>query len=214
MLALNEDGEDYLYGDSTDDSEARSEAAEEDDLGGDGGIEEANVGSSPHCIALVSLENSEQEEARQLNRRLSRMERNALEAMRGYVRQTGDIHFGSAFSSADHWDDANNQKWILMGHFDEEKRKHPEWVRPKLSIVVVKYGLKQLCDFYEPMHHSGDYSDVDTDLEQYYMYDDEDPIATAWDQYSCAADNFAYAADGYGDEEENGEANLNELQEY
>ncbi|KAE9368774.1 hypothetical protein N431DRAFT_428533 [Stipitochalara longipes BDJ] len=209
ILALSEDGEGDLYGDSTDDSEAGQDASEEDDSGRDSGVEDIDVEGSPSQTILVPPEDPVEEQVHQISRRLARMEKEALAEMsRGYVRDRGNVHFESAFRSRDHWEDASEWKWMIVDHNNEEKGIHPEWVRPKLSIMVVKYGLKQLGDFYGPIHHQGDYSDVDLEGSQCHLYEDDlrfDPIADAWDELACAADE---------DGEENDEDLLGDLQGY
>ncbi|PMD38471.1 hypothetical protein L207DRAFT_514374 [Hyaloscypha variabilis F] len=223
ILALGEDGEGDLYGDSTD-SEAGRDADEEDDLSRDSGVEDIEGEESPSPVEVAPHESPAESEARQLSRQLSRMEKQALEAMsRGYVRQPGNVHFSTAFHNVDHWDDASDMKWIVTDHFAAEKRKHPDWVRPKLSIMVVKYGLNQPGDYYESIHHQGDHSDVYLE-DAYENNPGFDPIADAWDEPTCAADGMSdeeedgeYNLDnfqaGLSDEEEDGEDNLDDLQD-
>lgn len=50
---------------------------------------------------------------------------------------------------------------MIVEQCEEEKAANPEWVRPKLSIMLLKYGPNRLGDFTGPIHHQGDYSNVD-----------------------------------------------------
>jgi hypothetical protein len=105
---------------------------------------------------------ADNEAARRLRRRLARLEKDALANMsKGYVRHPGNIHFESAMENEDYWEDWNDYKIMIVEQCEEEKAANPEWVRPKLSIMLLKYGLNRLGDFTGPIHHQGDYRDVD-----------------------------------------------------
>jgi hypothetical protein len=67
-------------------------------------------------------------------------------------------------TSVDHWEEWGDFAYCLAGNYDEEKKTHPDWVRPKVSIMILKYGLNWVGDYGGPIHIAGDY-DV-TVLEQ------------------------------------------------
>jgi hypothetical protein len=166
-LALSEDGEQDIYDTVTEGSDDGYENGDRDEEGHDSNIEDVDavaIGPSRKDGQETQLDSAaagtevELEEARQIRTRLDRLEKEALAARsKGYVRHIGNIHFESAMDSADHWDDWEFYKAVITDHYDEEKVEYPEWTRPKVSIMVVKYGLKRLGDFSGPVHIRGDH---------------------------------------------------------
>jgi len=78
---------------------------------------------------------------------------------RGYFRHVGDIHFESAMGSPDHWESWLDWKDEVEEVCREEKTRFPDWIRPKVSIMIVRYGLQPRGDFTgELIHLLGDHS--------------------------------------------------------
>ncbi len=110
------------------------------------------------------------------SQRLARLEKLALENMsKGFVRERGNIHFESAMSSIDHWEEWRDLLYCLEEQYEEAKRTHPDWVRPKVSIMIVKYGLNRVEDYGGPIHIAGDYDHIvvqqDFDLGSMFIDD-------------------------------------------
>ncbi|CZT47091.1 uncharacterized protein RSE6_07620 [Rhynchosporium secalis] len=73
---------------------------------------------------------------------LAEQEEDATERLRkGYFRNVGDIHFQSAIHSPDYWDTWYPYLQRISSDFDEQQVKDPDWSRPKIAVVEVKYGL-------------------------------------------------------------------------
>ncbi|KAL5314882.1 hypothetical protein ACEPPN_017532 [Leptodophora sp. 'Broadleaf-Isolate-01'] len=73
---------------------------------------------------------------------LSVQEEEAMERLRkGYFRHVGDIHFKSAMHSPDYWDSWYSYLEQINSDFDEQQSEDPDWTRPMVAIVEVKYGL-------------------------------------------------------------------------
>ncbi|TVY81164.1 hypothetical protein LSUE1_G007071 [Lachnellula suecica] len=100
---------------------------------------------------------------------LDTLDDETLEAMskRGYFRHTGDIHFDSAYYSDDLWDSWALYRKSLVHEFRREKNKHNDWVRPRFGIVEVKYGLNLVGEFFQILHHNGDYEDQCLEYEAF-----------------------------------------------
>lgn len=207
-LALAEDGEGDIY-----DSDHSSEDGyvDEHDEGRDSGVEDFDtVGIEPshRDEQAASLDRPaartevESQEAQQTHRLLDRLEKEALAAMsNGYIRHRGNIHFESAIDDADHWDDWHSYLSEMNEHFDEEKVKYPEWVRPKISIMVVKYGLKRLGDFSGPVHYPGDHIGVILEDSEY---------APSRDESDFSRDDYWESHDWDSNDEEHGAADYDE----
>lgn len=188
ILALPEDGEGDLYDDVSDDSEDGHVLADGDYLDHESGVEYNTVEVEPNHTDVTHFSGSaanndvDQHEFQEIHRRLGFWENEALEDMaKGYVRHRGNIHFESAMESADHWDDWDIHKVEMIHHYDEEKDEYPAWVRPKLSIMIVRYGLNQLGDFNWPVHYQGDCSDVQLEDSQF-------PPSEEWQKYAGEID--------------------------
>ncbi|KAH7391289.1 hypothetical protein BKA64DRAFT_677258 [Cadophora sp. MPI-SDFR-AT-0126] len=73
---------------------------------------------------------------------LSMQEDLAMERLcRGYFRHVGDIHFVSAMHSPDYWDSWYSYLEQVTSDFDVQQFEEPDWNRPMIAIVEVKYGL-------------------------------------------------------------------------
>jgi hypothetical protein len=73
---------------------------------------------------------------------LSMQENLAMERLcKGYFRHVGDIHFVSAMHSPDYWDSWYSYLEQVTSDFDEQQLEDPDWSRPMIAIVEVKYGL-------------------------------------------------------------------------
>jgi hypothetical protein len=105
---------------------------------------------------------------------LAHLEELAFENMsKGFVRERGDIHFENARTSVDHWEEWGDYVYCMMDHYDEEKKTHPDWVRPKVSIMILRYGLNKLGDYGGPIHIAGDYADTVLEQEIEYRFDSD-----------------------------------------
>jgi hypothetical protein len=99
-----------------------------------------------------------------------------------YIRHRGNnIHLESPIDDADHWDDWYSYLSEMNEHFDKEKIKYSEWVRPKISIMVVKYGFKRLGNFSGPVHYPGDCIGVILEDSEYAPSRDKGGFG--WDGY-------------------------------
>ena len=102
----------------------------------------------------------------------------------GFVRERGNIHFEDARTSVDHWDEWEVLFDCMADHHDEEKLTHPDWVRPNVSIMILRYGLNRLGEYGGPIHIAGDHGD--TVLEQEIVafdtqsMDDVDDSGQVW----------------------------------
>jgi hypothetical protein len=195
-LALSEDGELAVYDGLRNGSDGGYDNGDEDDEGNDSGIEDVDAvaSGSYHTGQEAQVDRpatTTEVDARNIHtgQRLDRLEREALSEMsKGYVRHVGNIHFETAMGSPDHWDDWDYYRTLITAYFHKEKAEHPEWSRPKVSIMVVKYGLKQFGDISGPFHIRGDHQGViledseyppsetesDSQLDQYLDIDDWD----------------------------------------
>jgi hypothetical protein len=200
-LAISEDGELGIYDETTDDSDDGHDVANGDELNLDSEVEDIDVGLGPnpaedtHLDGAIGITGAESQntEQTQLRRRLAWLEKNAITNMsRGYVHHTGNIHFESAMESADHWDDWDFCKALIADHYDAEKARHPDWVRPKVSIMVLKYGLNRLGDFEGPIHLPGDHNGIEVEDSEF------PPVASDSDSMT-ETDGFGYDWDGDGD---------------
>jgi 2EXR family len=117
---------------------------------------------------------------------LARLEELAFKNMsKGFVRERGNIHFENARTSVDHWEEWGDYVYCMMDHYDEEKKTHPDWVRPKVSIMTLRYGLNRLGDYGGPIHLAGDYADIVLEQEIEYSFDsdsmdDVDDFGQVW----------------------------------
>jgi hypothetical protein len=170
-LAISDDGEltayDYNPGhepdegyDSTDEEDAGHESEAEDII--TIGPDQTHSGDSVVNKACDS-------------QRLARLEKLALENMsKGFVRERGNIHFETAMTSVDHREEWEDFLYCLSDNYDEEKRTHPDWVRPKVSIMILRYGLNWLGDYSGPIHIAGDYDDTVLEQEIRYSFESFD----------------------------------------
>ena len=91
---------------------------------------------------------------------LDRLDEDAVQIMsKGYFRHLGNIHFESAAGHPDHWEDWEIYRQELEVSCEQEKEGFPGWVRPKISVMAVEYGLNRLGDFRTKLHLLGDHSD-------------------------------------------------------
>lgn len=158
-LVISEDGEQGIWEDGiTDGSSDMYDAIEGPDEDVDGIIRNEIEG------LLADDSAADMDEARRLLPDLISLEKDALENMEKFVQHAGDIHFESAMKSADHWDDWEFFRDLLHEQFLTEKDGHPDWMRPAVSIMVIKYGLKWPGDFSEPIHFAGDRCDVELEV--------------------------------------------------
>ncbi|KAH7319201.1 hypothetical protein BKA65DRAFT_513979 [Rhexocercosporidium sp. MPI-PUGE-AT-0058] len=76
---------------------------------------------------------------------LSMHEGQAMERLcKGYFRHVGDIHFKSTMHSPDYWDSWYSYLEQINSDFDEQQVEDPEWKRPMVAIVEIKYGLHSI----------------------------------------------------------------------
>jgi hypothetical protein len=105
---------------------------------------------------------------------LTRLEELAFKNMsKGFVRERGNIHFENARTSVDHWEEWGDYVYCMMDHYDEEKKTHPDWVRPKVSLMILRYGLNRPGDYGGPIHLAGDYADTVLEQEIEYRFDSD-----------------------------------------
>lgn len=197
-LAVSEDGESGIYDDTTDSSEDEQDITDWDDSSLDNEVENIDIGlgrSQPenaHLSSSAASTGADPQVAQQLElrRHLAALEKEALANLsRGYVRPRGNIHFESAMESVEHWDDWDLYRALIIQHYGFEKASHPDWIRPKVSIMVLKYGLNQLGDYGGPVHIPGDHRVRDSDLED-SEYPPED---SEWEEYAWDAnENLIY----------------------
>jgi 2EXR family len=178
-LVLSEDemSLNYLIDDHIDDhiDDSDSHDTDWDDSTSENEVDISNeLGPREKEVGAVGSSNStvdngvDYEAASRLRRRLARLEKEALANMsNGYVRHPGNIHFESAMESGDYWEDWYDHKMMIVEQCEDEKAANPHWVRPKLSIMLLRYGLKRLGDFHSPVHHQGDYSDVELEDSEF-----------------------------------------------
>jgi hypothetical protein len=101
---------------------------------------------------------------------LDRLDEDAVEVMsKGYFRHLGNIHFESAADHPDHWEDWEIYKQDLEVSCEQEKAEFPDWIRPKVSVMAVVYGLNCLGDFRAKLHLLGDHNDdvLETTADDY-----------------------------------------------
>jgi 2EXR family len=198
VLSDNMD-QDVFNSDDTGISEDGHDTGDEDHESG----EEADGDNQIDRVSPIDSATAADELARRLRRSLRYFEKNALAEMsKGFLQHPGNIHFESAMDSVDYWDDGDYYKDLITVQYESEKVSWPEWVRPKVSIMVLKYGLKWLGDFTWPIHLSGDHCDVE--LENSEFPPDDSSSESADDLHYC----FTVAA--MEEEEEYGEENPDE----
>ena len=108
----------------------------------------------PEAVSMAGGEATPEEE-QITEQELQDLEEEAIATMsKGYFRQVGDIRFESAA-------DDSVYVYDLMTHFldafSSKKKQQPDWVRPKISIMAVKYGLRPVRDFNYQIHYLGDH---------------------------------------------------------
>jgi hypothetical protein len=136
------------------------DASQADDYGNPGPL--AQAAASDTGERTPGDEFGDEEESQNA---LVQLEEEAMETMsKGYFRQVGDIHFESALRNADHWDAWGLYKADLEACWEEEKEQYPNWIRPKASIMVVKYGLCRTDDYSTKVHLLGDHGDAGDDV--------------------------------------------------
>ncbi|KAF4626935.1 hypothetical protein G7Y89_g11218 [Cudoniella acicularis] len=96
---------------------------------------------------------------RTTEQRLNAKDQQALDTMckKGYFRRTGNVHFQTAYESAYGRLEIDRYLVRVFVDFQLEKTNHQAWVRPTVSIVTVKSGLKELWDFNQDLHYEGDH---------------------------------------------------------
>lgn len=96
---------------------------------------------------------------------LEHWEKKAWEKLsKGYIRHPGNLHFESPIHKISYMADWVAGKQDITNSFDEEKAVHPEWSRPRASVMMAQYGLRLLGDFDGPTHLAGDYPIVQEDI--------------------------------------------------
>jgi hypothetical protein len=127
------------------------------------------------------------EEAARLRKILDRREEEAIRSMsKGYFRHVGNLHFESAMSAIDYWDSWATLKAEFIDAFEEEKERHPDWVRPSVSIMVVRYGLRPLAQYGDiTIHLLGDQADG--------IVEKETPEFWEWNQLYSVRQELAYS---------------------
>lgn len=166
-LALSEDGAGFEY------SEGDEDEGEDE---GDGEVEHEDeiddVGTDAHSAEpSTNNGNAEQEDGADneetldensiVRKLLDRLDDEAMEIMTaGYFRHLGDIHFESASGHSDHWEAWELYRDELEIDCEQEKERFPDWIRPKVSVMAVEYGLRRPGDFGVVIHLLGDHNGV------------------------------------------------------
>lgn len=132
---------------------------------------------------------------------LDKMEKEALATMsKGYFRQVGDIHFASPRTHPDYMESC---MWFgddVVHSCILEKREHPEFIRPKVSIMAIKYGLNWIGDYSErELHSLGDHKDGVVGPWHSDEDDDEEAVNDEDQEY------LALATEGFFDDSDDEE---------
>ncbi|KAG0645928.1 hypothetical protein D0Z07_7844 [Hyphodiscus hymeniophilus] len=185
-LALSEDGAGFEYFDDSEhefvDADEEDDDEDEDGDDEDGGEEDDDEEGQPNTTQADVSENSVTElntsdrvagdlrdevgyedtfDKNSIVRQfLDRLDGEAMETMsKGYFRHLGNIHFESGVNHPDHWEAWLTFRDELQEACEKEKGEFPDWVRPKVSVMAVSYGLRCPGDFTTTLHLLGDHSD-------------------------------------------------------
>jgi hypothetical protein len=119
-----------------------------------------SIGTGDPSTSSTAIGDQTKEREQVVMRRiLDRGEREAMEYLsKGYFRHVGNIYLQSVMASSDYWDYWELLKEELMKMCDKEKKNHPDWIRPNVSFMIVRYGLRPWKDCYEEkVHVRGDF---------------------------------------------------------
>jgi hypothetical protein len=175
-LVISEDGAGFEYsGDDEDEVEDEEDEDEEDKEDGQDIVQGDEVGNiiqlnqaaesnaAEDDAKLVPRGEKEPEDSLDedtiIRRFLDHLEEEAMESMsKGYFRHLGNIHFQSALGHPDHWETWEIYRDELKVSHEQEKEGFPDWIRPKVSVMAVEYGLRRTGDFRTNLHLLGDHT--------------------------------------------------------
>jgi len=150
----------------------------------DSGNQSHSIKAGDTIISNASIPDQNAEIAQAAMRRiLDRGEREAMEYLsKGYFRQVENIYLDSIMAYSDYWDHWETLKEELVRMCDKEKKNFPDWTRPNVSFMIVRYGFRPWKDCYEEkVHVRGDYDNgvLEEELPKYKgwvrsIYGDED----------------------------------------
>jgi hypothetical protein len=172
-LVLSEDGAGFEYSSEEGNDEVEDQENEDEYAGGPDDeenaatlVEPSESDASQHDAAhepegvWKSRHEGTVDEDLIASRFLDRLDEQAMETMsKGYFRHLGNIHFESAVHHPDHWESWEVYRDELKVSCEQEKGAYPVWIRPKISIMAVEYGLHRPGDFKTKIHLLGDHTD-------------------------------------------------------
>ena len=171
-LVLSEDGAGFEYSEDEDEDEDEDDTQleadledEDEDSQGWGGEDWADAADSVIGMSNAGQELGDVEQSTEavdentiVEHFLDRLDAEAMEIMsRGFFRHLGNIHFESAMEHPDHWEDFSIYRDELELICEEEKKDHSDWIRPKVSVMAVEYGLEYPGFYITTFHLLGDH---------------------------------------------------------
>lgn len=156
-LVLLEDGAGFDYSDDEDDQDGGTDEAEDVEGNGEEDTNQPDTTQNQKDARQEPDDEGESMESLEENsdvlRFLIRSDEEAMETMsRGYFRHLGNIHFESAMEHPDHWEAWEFYRNRVNLLLSREQEEFPDWVRPRVSVMAVAYGLRRPGDFAKKIH--------------------------------------------------------------